>query len=63
MKGEAGVYAFQVASEKKTDAKLDDAAKQTAQNQIASQQMRAMSRFMQELYQRAGVKDNRYIFY
>jgi peptidyl-prolyl cis-trans isomerase D len=63
VKGMAAVYAFQVAAEKKGDAKLDDAAKQSTRSQIASQQLNAASRFMQELYQRASVKDNRYIFY
>ena len=63
VKGMAAVYAFQVVSEKKGDAKLDDAAKQSTRSQIANQQLSAASRFMQELYQRASVKDNRYIFY
>lgn len=63
IKGNAGVYAFQVISENNTGAKLDDAAKQTTQQQIVSQQMRASSRFMQELAQKANVQDNRYLFY
>ncbi|MBQ7494452.1 MAG: SurA N-terminal domain-containing protein [Bacteroidaceae bacterium] len=63
VKGNAGVYAFQVIGENNTGAKLDDAAKQTTQQQIVSQQMRASSRFMQELAQKAKVQDNRYLFY
>lgn len=62
VKGQAAVYAFQVTTEK-TDAKMDDAAKQATRTQVAAQQMRGASRFMQELYERANVKDNRYIFY
>ena len=63
VKGNGGVYAFQVISEKKNDAKLDDAAKQATQQQVVAQQLRGISRFMQELYEKADIKDNRYLFY
>ena len=63
VKGQAAMYAFQVTEENKTEVKTDDAAKKTTRSQIASQQLRGISHFMQELYERSGVKDNRYIFY
>ncbi|MBP5771277.1 MAG: SurA N-terminal domain-containing protein [Bacteroidaceae bacterium] len=63
VKGHSAVYAFQVIGENKTDAKLDDAAKKTAASQVTSQQIRSTSRFMQELFEKADVKDNRYLFY
>ncbi len=63
VKGNAGVFAFQVLSENKSTAKIDDAAKQTAKSQLANQALRASSRYMQELFQKANVVDNRYIFY
>ena len=63
VKGNTGVYAFQVLDESKTDAKLDDATKQNLKTQLASQNLRNASRFMQELYEKAGIKDNRYLFY
>ena len=63
VKGYNGVYAFQVYDEHKSESKMDDAAKHAAQSQLTNQQLRNASRFMQELYERAGVKDNRYIFY
>lgn len=63
VKGNAGVYAFQVINEHNTGAKFDDAAKQSTQQQIVGQQLRAASRFMQELAQKANVQDHRYLFY
>ena len=63
VKGNAAVYAFQVTNEHKIDSKFDDAAKQNTQQQIVSQQLRATSRFMQELAHKAKVQDNRYLFY
>ena len=63
VKGNSGVYAFQVIDEKKSDAKLADSVKETTKTQITSQALRAASRYIQELYQKANIKDNRYIFY
>lgn len=63
VKGNAGVYAFQVVNENKTNEKFDDAAKQSASSQVAQQAMRAASRFMQVLYDKAKVQDKRYMFY
>lgn len=63
VKGNSGVYAFQVINEKKADAKLADSVKETTKTQVTSQALRAASRYMQELYQNANIKDHRYIFY
>lgn len=63
VKGNAGVYAFQVLNESNNGAKFDDAAKQTVADQVAQKGLRAASRFIQELYDRAGVQDKRYMFY
>ena len=63
VKGNGGVFAFQVLNESKSTAKLDDATKKSTKDQLANQTMRAASQYMQELYQRADVKDNRYMFY
>ena len=63
VKGNTGVYAFQVINETKTAAKLDDATKQSIAAQLTSNSLRAASRYMQELFQKANVKDNRYLFY
>ena len=63
VKGNAAVYAFLVTGETKNAAKLDDAAKQNEQQQLAGTAMRNASRFMQELYQKAQVKDKRNLFY
>ena len=63
VKGNTGVYALQVIADNKSEAKLDDAAKKSIAQQLASNNFRAASRYMQELYQKANVKDNRYLFY
>ncbi|MCR5179785.1 MAG: SurA N-terminal domain-containing protein [Bacteroidaceae bacterium] len=63
VKGQAAVYAFQVINERKSDIKMTDETKKSTGEQVANMQMRSASRFMQELYERAGVVDNRYIFY
>ncbi len=63
VKGNSGVYAFKVINDTDNGAKYDDAAKKMAGNQVTQQAMRAASRFMQELYDKAGIKDKRYMFY
>ena len=50
-------------AENKKDAKLDDAAKQTEKQQLTTTAIRAASRFMQELYEKAEVQDKRNLFY
>ena len=63
IKGNAGVFAFQVTGEENTNAEFDDISKQNAKVQIINQGIRASSRYTSELMEKANVKDNRYIFY
>ena len=60
LKGNGAVYAYQVLSQSKTDAKFD--AKQEKQ-QAAQMSMRALGGFTNELYLKADVQDKRYLFY
>ena len=59
-KGNAGVYTLQVINKNKSAEKFD-AKKEEAQQE--SLNMRAISRFANELYEKAEVKDNRYLFF
>lgn len=63
IKGNAGVYAFQVTGEENADAEFDDISKQNVKVQIINQGIRASSRYTSELMEKANVKDNRYLFY
>lgn len=61
VKGNAGVYMFQVTDQKtRQGAKFDD---KLVEQQLRQQAMQAASRFMNELYLKAGVIDNRYMFF
>lgn len=60
VKGNSGVYLFQVVDRKKNDAKFDAKAEQ---QEIAQKAMQAAGRYLQELYIKAKVKDNRYLFF
>ena len=61
VKGNGGAYLFQVIAQKQREgAKFDE--KQQAQQQ-RQQAMQAASRFMNELYLKADVVDNRYLFF
>lgn len=61
IKGNGGVYAFQVTGENKRNEKFDE---KTEQQQLNSRNMRiAFSRFISELTEKANVKDNRYLFF
>ena len=61
VKGNGGAYLFQVLSKKQREGvKMDE--KQQAQ-QLKQQAQQAASRFMNELYLKAGVVDNRYLFF
>lgn len=60
IKGEAGVYAFQVLSKNKLDGKFDQKQEQAQQ---ASASMRSVNGFMQTLVRKAKVVDDRYKFY
>ena len=61
IKGNGGAYLFQVVAKKQREgAKLD--AKQQ-QDQLQQQAQQAASRWLNELYMNAKVKDNRYLFF
>ncbi len=60
LKGNGGVYAFQVLSKNKTAEKYDAKSEEMQQE---SMNMRAVSRFVNDLYEKANVKDNRYLFF
>ena len=61
VKGNGGAYLFQVLKKAAREGvKFDEKATEKMLGQQAAQ---AASRFMQELYQKAGVVDNRYLFF
>jgi len=60
VKGNAGAYLFQVTNKAKSDGKFDEKSEENSLKQRAFQ---AASRFMSELYSKAGVVDNRYLFF
>ena len=59
-KGNAAVYALQVIRKDKTGEKFDEKKEETQQEAL---NMRSVSRFVNELYEKAEVKDNRYLFF
>ncbi len=63
IRGESGVYAFQVIDEGLTEAKFDDAAKDQQKQTIIHHAINAASRFMQTLQFKAGIEDKRYLFF
>ena len=61
VKGNGGAYLFQVLKKgNRQDAKFDAAV---MEKQLQQKAMQAAGRFIQELYQKAGVVDNRYLFF
>ena len=60
VKGNSGVYLFQVIAKKNRGGKYDQKTYEQRQSQLA---MRAAGNYMQELYLNAGVKDERYKFF
>jgi len=60
VKGKAGVYAYQVLDQKKTDVKYDQKQEEQKLQQTIS---RSLGNFTNELLQKADIKDNRYIFF
>lgn len=60
VKGNAGVYAIQVVGKNKSSQTFD-AKQENAQIEMSN--TRALSRVMNELYEKADVKDNRYLFF
>lgn len=61
IKGNGGVYAFQVIGENKRDEKFDSKAEQQKQSNMNARI--AFSRFIGELQEKANIKDNRYLFF
>ena len=60
VKGNGGAFVFQVLNAEKSQQAFDAKATET---QLKQRAMQAASRFMQELYQKANVTDNRYLFF
>lgn len=60
IKGKSAVYAYQVLDQKKNDVKYDQKQEERTLQQSIS---RALSGATNELYQKADIKDNRYIFF
>ena len=61
VKGNGGAFLFKVLNKKQREAVKFDAKQQQAQ--LKQQAMQAASRFMNELYLKANVVDNRYLFF
>ena len=60
VKGNGGAFVFQVLNAEKSQQAFDAKATET---QLKQRAMQAASRFMQELYLKADVVDNRYLFF
>ena len=60
VKGNAGVYVFQVTGKTKRPGKFDAA---TEMQKLRQKEMQAAGNFMNELYIKANVVDNRYLFF
>ena len=61
VKGNGGAYLFQVVKKsERQGAKYDE---KMVEQQLQQQAMQAAGRFLQELYQKANVVDNRYLFF
>ncbi|MBO4719349.1 MAG: SurA N-terminal domain-containing protein [Prevotella sp.] len=61
IKGNAGAYVFQVLKQAAREGAKFDAKQEELQ--LSQRAAQAASRFMQELYQKANVVDNRYLFF
>lgn len=60
VRGEGGVYAFQVLSKNKLQGKFDQKQEET---QLANNYSRILNGMMQTLVRKAKIEDNRYLFY
>jgi len=60
VKGNGGAFVFQVLN---VEQQKNAFNAEQAENMLKQQAMQAASRFMQELYQKAGVTDKRYLFF
>ena len=64
VKGNSGAFVFQVIGVNKTAENGEDKEHiHQIEDQLKQTAMQAASRFMQELYQKAKIKDNRYLFF
>jgi len=61
VKGNGGAYVFQVLKKSANEGAKFDVKQQ--EQQLSYQAMQAASRFMQELYNKANIVDNRYLFF
>ena len=61
VKGNAGAYLFQVVKQGEREGAKFDAKQQ--EQMLQQQAMQAASRFVDELYQKAKIVDNRYLFF
>ena len=61
MKGNGGAYLFKVL--KKSDREGVKFDEKSTEQRLKQQAMQAAGRFIQELYQKANVVDNRYLFF
>ena len=61
VKGNRGAYLFQVVDQKSREGVTFDA--KTQEQMLKQRSMQAASRFIQDLYQKANVVDNRYLFF
>jgi len=60
VKGNAAVYVFQIYNKQKTNEKFDE---KTEEATISQMSLRAASRFIADLYQKADIEDTRYLFF
>lgn len=60
VKGQSGVYAFQVLDKTKSQEKMDA---KMEENMLNSKNMRGMGQFIMDLYNQAEVMDHRYLFF
>ncbi len=60
VKGNGGVYVFQVINKENTNDTFDEKAEEAT---VVNMNLRYMSRFMSDLYDKAEVKDTRYLFF
>ena len=60
VKGNGGVFMFQVINEEQGSEKFDEKTEEQRLNQTALQ---AASQYTYDLYQKAKVKDNRYLYF
>lgn len=60
VKGNQGIYIFQVIDKKSRDVKFDQ---KTAERAVKQKNLQNISQYMRDLYENAKVVDNRYLFF